>query len=555
MRFEDLARRAGQQAREAGRRVVRPSLAGLKGTSRRYRLAGIGLGGAAAAALVLVVALLWSSGGPVPLVATTLSPSLTSSTTLVSPFPTYVESRFTWSQGECSGADQVLRGDADALPMLGQTDEERVRSVASELGLDLESRFSALYYRVVPRAGQVWTRDSNGDVDVIDVDDYQLELVLPDATNCPSAPYDWNGIPVVFTITDTAITSTSTSTIPSIESDAIPIDVGPLEARTGHSVIWTGTEMIVWGGQGNEIGTTLFADGAAYDLATEAWRSLAAAPLTPRRYHIAAWTGQEMLTIGGVHERDGATYDPMTDTWRPIAESPIPIGPTSGGPIEGVTGWAWTGDRLVVWYVPTGEVAAYSPNSDSWALLPSPGFEVDNGALRWNGNAVYAFGANTQSYSDTALRVARLDGDQWTQLASADLSTEDTYIGGVPTLTAWDGQRFVAWSDSGSEAKTLALNPESGVWSEIASIPIHGCEGQGAPVQGGDEVIAFGSCDSSVAFYDPLNDAWKQYTIGGSATSGITVWTGTQLIDWGDDVCCGSGAPFKTEAWIFTPPN
>jgi hypothetical protein len=72
--------------------------------------------------------------------------------------------------------------------------------------------------------------------------------------------------------------------------------------------------MIIWGGVAL-CGTGLdreFADGASYDLQTRRWRKLAEAPIKERRSHTAIWTGKEMIIWGGATLRrcftDGASF-------------------------------------------------------------------------------------------------------------------------------------------------------------------------------------------------------------------------------------------------------
>ena len=69
-------------------------------------------------------------------------------------------------------------------------------------------------------------------------------------------------------------------------------------ARSDHSAVWTGSEMILYGGKTaqGETNTT-----AAFDPVANSWRSLTAAgsPLA-RRGHLAVWTGSEMLVFGGL---------------------------------------------------------------------------------------------------------------------------------------------------------------------------------------------------------------------------------------------------------------
>jgi len=113
---------------------------------------------------------------------------------------------------------------------------------------------------------------------------------------------------------------------------------GAPSARSGHTMVWTGSRVLVWGGQS---GSTLRGDGAAFDPAANAWQPLPAlgAP-TARAGHLATWAGDEMLIYGGRDASgdlsNGAAYRPSTGKWRPL--------PGAGSPVarRDSTG-AWTG--------------------------------------------------------------------------------------------------------------------------------------------------------------------------------------------------------------------
>ena len=87
------------------------------------------------------------------------------------------------------------------------------------------------------------------------------------------------------------------------------------DGRLGAAVVWTGEQLIVWGG---EVATEGFRpdrgwpttnEGGIYDPGTGLWVSLPPAPLSARSQVTALWTGSEMLVIGGGGP-DGAAYDP-----------------------------------------------------------------------------------------------------------------------------------------------------------------------------------------------------------------------------------------------------
>lgn len=71
------------------------------------------------------------------------------------------------------------------------------------------------------------------------------------------------------------------------------------DARMWHTAIWTGTEMIVWGGE------TIYLDsmttGGRYNPATDTWTPTSIGSGVPeaRSAHKAVWTGTEMILWGG----------------------------------------------------------------------------------------------------------------------------------------------------------------------------------------------------------------------------------------------------------------
>ena len=232
---------------------------------------------------------------------------------------------------------------------------------------------------------------------------------------------------------------TSASQTPDTSLEAISeptlFDAGPLTGRDGHSVVWTGSELIVWGGVSSDATGAPVADGAAYDPSSNSWRMLAAAPIAPRQGHQAAWTGEEMLVVGGLGHHDGAAYNPASDTWRLLPSTPVPT--TSPAPIvTQYTSSVWDGRELVMWNVPADVVAAYSPATDSWRPLVSTNLEADAGVLRWNGAELYAFAIEAFDPRVSHLRAARFDSEQWGRLTDLEIPSP------MPMLSAWTGEEI-----------------------------------------------------------------------------------------------------------------
>jgi hypothetical protein len=118
------------------------------------------------------------------------------------------------------------------------------------------------------------------------------------------------------------------------------------DARTYHTAVWTGTEMIVWGGfdsAGHALDT-----GGRYDPITDSWTATTMASVsTAREMHTAIWTGTEMIVWGGVDEffyplNTGGRYDPSSDSWTATSIANVP------SPRDSYTA-VWTGSEMIVW--------------------------------------------------------------------------------------------------------------------------------------------------------------------------------------------------------------
>ena len=122
----------------------------------------------------------------------------------------------------------------------------------------------------------------------------------------------------------------------------------PPDGRVGHTAVWTGSEMIVWGGfQPANLFGPAFNTGGRYDPSTDNWTttSLAHAP-AGRNEHTAVWTGSEMIVWGGndLHNnlKTGGRYNPSTDSWTATSTTNAP------SPRSGHTA-VWTGNQMIVW--------------------------------------------------------------------------------------------------------------------------------------------------------------------------------------------------------------
>ena len=193
-----------------------------------------------------------------------------------------------------------------------------------------------------------------------------------------------------------------------------PLPPSPLEPRVGHRTVATTHRMLVWGGSSEaEEGGRYFADGAIYSPVTNTWAGMAAAPpgLAPRDNLAAVWTGEQLLVWGGYGRSedctpcffgDGAAYDLAADSWTALAPSPL-----SG---RGGHRAVWTGRDMLVWggsdRDALGDGALYNPTTDSWdRLAPGPLWARQHPVMLWTGQQLMIWGGQgaTAKLADGAL--------------------------------------------------------------------------------------------------------------------------------------------------------
>src|SRR4029079_1096066 len=120
---------------------------------------------------------------------------------------------------------------------------------------------------------------------------------------------------------------------------------------SGHTAVWTGSEMIVWGGSNDAVIPALGGDlntGGRYNPSKDSWTATntTGAP-TARVGHTAVWTGSEMIVWGGQDENfaflnTGGRYNPTTDSWK---ATPTTNAPTA----RQLHTAARTGSEMIVW--------------------------------------------------------------------------------------------------------------------------------------------------------------------------------------------------------------
>jgi hypothetical protein len=272
----------------------------------------------------------------------------------------------------------------------------------------------------------------------------------------------------------------------------------PLAGRFGARAVWTGREVLFWGGQSGA-GDTIFADGAAYDPVTRRWRTLPPAPIGPRTGHEAVWTGGEMLVWGGyerccpidsvLHDQAAAAYDPATDTWRLVA--PVPP-PWSGDDGSAVT--TALGGRPFLWR--EGHLGALAGADDHWAEISGAPAPPEPG------------------------------GDQ-----PAFTTTADPLAVGVAA-----GEEIFVWAGFTGRLTGVAHRtggPSSAGWRRTATL---GAQSGATVAAGGPgRIYAAAGQSTRVLEYRIAEDRWEELPPAQIASRSFAAlaWTGSEVLFWG----------------------
>jgi N-acetylneuraminic acid mutarotase len=213
--------------------------------------------------------------------------------------------------------------------------------------------------------------------------------------------------------------------------------------------VWTGRQMIGWGGG---CCGEAFADGSAYTAATNSWRGLPTAPLVARSSTAGAWTGTEMIVAGGQageagHDRilaDAAAYNPATRAWRTLPPMPQPrTGATAvwdGTEVLFVGGWHIVGNKDV-WFA---RGLALNPTTNRWRWLPAMEFPRAGHVAVWSGNQLLVWGGATEGPAGADRVPPHGEAyepatNAWSPLPEAPLR------GRTNPIAVWTGDAMIVW--------------------------------------------------------------------------------------------------------------
>ncbi len=339
--------------------------------------------------------------------------------------------------------------------------------------------------------------------------------------------------------------------------------------RYGHTAVWTGTDLIVWGGTATSMAANgidpTFNDGARFNAATGVWTTLPALNAPTGRYgHTAVWTGTEMIIWGGQRLESmfgmpamtttlnsGARYNPLTNVWSTIDVASAPTARS-----KHTTVWAGSPvNRMIVWggsfdggpmSINTG--GCYDPGTDSWtatSFMNAPMGSYGHAAV-WSGNEMIVSGGQLM----TGSRYYPLS-NSWAPMTVTPSATPP--YGSSPTAVWANGEMLSYLNNPHSFS---SYSPIADVWQTLTTVGLP--FGSATPtkptaVWSGREMIVWGVASSSGATssttsgarYSPTAGAWTTMETSGapSIPYGSSAWTGSEMLLWGgasNDMGAGS---------------
>lgn len=295
---------------------------------------------------------------------------------------------------------------------------------------------------------------------------------------------------------------------------ATPSAAAP-SGRCAHTAVWTGTQMLVWGGTTAQ---AYMKTGGRYALSTNTWAAMNTGGSAPdaREGHMAAYASSRMYIWGGYSDptptyyNDGKKYNPTNNNWGNFNSSGTP------------TARSW-----MTWVTTSsGEVLI-------WGGIDSTGASINSGAI-----------LNTTT-------------DVWTAITTTNAPTARNDHSAV-----WTGSTMIIWGGYGTSGYLNTggiYNRSTGTWTTTSTVNAPSPRAGHTAVWTGSRLIIWGGLRyetnhtwtiiNSGGVYDPTTDTWTSTNLTNPPVgrySHSAVWTGTYMLIWG-----GSGlSPIGAWTWL-----
>jgi hypothetical protein len=238
-------------------------------------------------------------------------------------------------------------------------------------------------------------------------------------------------------------------------------------ASAGARAVWTGSEALFFG-----VGPDGWR-GEAFDPAAIRWRILPDPPIERRDAFMLVWTGSELIVWGGGSrtgppDRTGAAYDVGTNSWHRLPDAPLGLN-------QGQAVWAWP--RMIVLGSLLDESNAastktavgeeYDPRRNTWQVLPASSLSPQADSVVAMGRTVLAWDYVAQS--QTGLFPIGSAPAQWRDVVEMPLRPTECYPDSAvvendasPEAFAWLCGQAALWDQSRAAWMPITGAPTEG---------------------------------------------------------------------------------------------
>jgi N-acetylneuraminic acid mutarotase len=339
-------------------------------------------------------------------------------------------------------------------------------------------------------------------------------------------------------------------------------------ARYGHTAVWNGSVMVIWGGASNFGYLDI---GGRYDPLTDAWSSTTTTNAPTGRFnHTAVWTGSVMVVWGGSaggqqYLTTGGRYNPASDTWTPTT---IVNAPQAREMHTAV----WTGDLMIVWGGRSGGVffntgGRYDPVTDSWKatqIVNALERRADHTAV-WTGSVMVVWGGS--DFSLVFSNGGRYDpvADTWSPTTTTNAPEARSRHTAV-----WTGTLMVVWGGRAWNGLILSnggrYDPAADTWSPTTTLNAPEAREDHTAVWTGSLMVVWGGSNVSAILdtggkYEPVSDSWTRTTTVDAPEarySHTAVWTESLIVVWGGydgESYFNTGGRYDPVADTWTPTS
>ena len=319
---------------------------------------------------------------------------------------------------------------------------------------------------------------------------------------------------------------------------------GTPDARIFYTAVWTGSEMIVWGGEDEnslELNT-----GGRYNPSTDSWTATSTTNAPEARiFHTAVWTGSEMIVWGGTdfisYFNTGGRYNPSTDSWAATSITNAPEGRDFHAAV-------WTGSEMIVWGGGSGVAlntgGRYNPSTNSWTATSTANAASARSAHTavWTGSQMMVWGGSDPNGTLNTGGRYNPSTDTWSVLSISNApSPRDSHT------AVWNGSEMIVWGGQDIFLPTIynsggKYNPVTNSWTATTTTGAPSGRFRHTAVWTASNMIVWGGYDQFAGFvntggrYDPFTDSWTATSTvnAPSVRAGHTaIWTGNEMIVWG----------------------